>query len=146
MSELDSMKPRVVKALKPLHAFCVENRVGAGTPDVNYTEGWIELKWMRSWPKRGTTIVKIEHYTKQQKIFAVKRRRAGGNCWLLLQVKQQWLLFDGAVAAIILNKKTAKELFHHAYKVWPHGLKDQELIECISQTQKAFTFCAEDFN
>ncbi len=146
MAELDSMKPRVIRALKPLGAFCVENSVGTGTPDVNYIEGWIELKWLRALPVKQDTIVKIEHYNKGQKIFAVKRRRKGGQCWLLLLVKNQWLLFDGAVAAIHLNKSTAKQLFDVAHRVWPDGLNDKELVECISQKQSAYTFTAEDFS
>lgn len=145
MSEIDTMRPRVIKALRPLNAIAVENSVLAGTPDVNFVEGWIELKWLRTWPARQDTIVRIDHYTPQQKIFAVKRRRAGGNCWMLLQVREQWLLFDGAVAAMVFNKKTAKEMFDAAHKVWPDGLNEKELLECVSQTQKPFTFNAADW-
>lgn len=144
MSELNSMKPRVIKALRKLDALAVENPVNPGTPDVNYIEGWIELKWLRRWPVRADTIVKIEHYTNQQKIFAVRRRRKGGQCWLLLEVREQWLLFDGAVAAMRINRTTAEELFEYAHRVWPEGLKDEELLECISQTQKPYSFSGAD--
>ena len=144
MSELDSMKPRVIKALKKLDAVSVENSVGPGTPDINYIEGWIELKWLRRWPARESTIVHLEHYTNQQKIFAVRRRSKGGQCWLLLLVNGQWLLFDGAVAAMKINKATAKELFECAHAVWPQGLLDEELLKCISQTQKPYSFSAAD--
>lgn len=144
MAELDSMKPRVIKALKKLDAVSVENSVGAGTPDVNYIEGWIELKWLRCWPARENTIVKIEHYKPAQKIFAVRRRKKGGQCWLLLLVRGQWLLFDGAVAALKINKATARELFECAHRVWPDGLIDEELRECISQIQKPYLFSAAD--
>lgn len=142
MSESD-MRGRVVKILKPLDAVAVENPANPGTPDVNYIEGWIELKWLRSWPARQDTIVRIDHYTNQQKIFAVRRRRKGGNCWLLLQVRDQWLLFDGAVAAMRINKATCKELYEAAHKTWPQGLNEQELLECVRQKQNAFTFTAD---
>lgn len=144
MAESDQ-RSTVVKALKKLDAVAVENPAYPGTPDVNYIEGWIELKWLRTWPARQDTIVTLKHYTPQQKIFAVRRRRAGGNCWLLLQVRNQWLLFDGAVAAIKLNKSTAKELHDAAHKVWPDGLKKEELLCCVQLDQKPYTFNADDF-
>lgn len=144
MAESDQ-RSTVVKALKKLDAVAVENPAYPGTPDVNYIEGWIELKWLRAWPARQDTIVTLKHYTKQQRIFAVRRRRAGGNCWLLLQVRNQWLLLDGAVAAIKLNKSTAKELHDAAHIVWPDGLKKEELLCCLRQNQKPYTFNAEDF-
>lgn len=144
MAESDQ-RSTVVKALKKLDAVAVENPAYPGTPDVNYVEGWIELKWLRRWPERQDTIVRIDHYTNQQKIFAVRRRRAGGNCWLLLQVRNQWLLFDGAVAAIRLNKSTAKELHDAAEYVWPDGLNKEELLCCVQQDQKPFIFNADDF-
>lgn len=98
MSEKD-MRQRVIKALKPLDAFSVENPCRPGTPDVNYVEGWIELKWLEKWPVREATIVRIEHFTPQQRVFLMRRWRKGGNVYLLLQVKDEWLLFDGDVAA-----------------------------------------------
>lgn len=145
MSELDGTRARIIKALKPLHAISVENSVGPGTPDVNYIEGWIELKWMRSWPARPNTLVKIPHYNKEQRLFAVNRRRRGGTCWLLLQVRDQWLLFDGAVAAVVINRATAKQLHDAAHRVWPQGLDEKELLECVSQMQKPYTFSAADW-
>lgn len=145
MSETGTMRPKVIAALRRLHAFAVENETaGPGTPDVNYIEGWIELKKLHRWPARQDTIVKIEHYSPQQRVFAVKRRRMGGNCWMLLQVANQWLLYDGAVAAVIFNKSTTKEMYEAAHKVWPAGLDKKELLECVSQTQKPFTFTADD--
>jgi hypothetical protein len=144
MAESDQ-RSTVVKALKKLDAVAVENPAYPGTPDVNYVEGWIELKWLRAWPARQDTVVTLKHYTNQQKIFAVRRRRAGGNCWLLLQVRNQWLLFDGAVAAIKLNKSTAKELHDAAHTVWPDGLNKEELLCCVSNDMKPYTFSADDF-
>jgi len=145
MSEIDTMRPRVVKALRPLHAVAVENSVGPGTPDINYADGWIELKWLRRWPARQDTVVRIDHYTPQQRVFAVKRRRVDGDCWMLLQVREQWLLFDGAVAAMVFNKATAKELFDAAELVFTNGLKDEELVKCVSQGLSTFTFNAAEW-
>lgn len=75
-----------------------EDALNAGIPDLSYSgggvNGWIELKWLPAWPKRADTIVKIDHYTKEQKHFLLSRGRAGGRCWLLLRVGREHLLFD----------------------------------------------------
>ena len=141
MAELDGTRARIIKALRPLDAVSVENYVGPGTPDVNYTEGWIELKWLRAWPKRPGTPVILEHYSPEQRAWALKRRRVGGQVWMLLQVRQEWLLIDGAVAALTgfgrtLNRQQLCDLADH---YWPRGLREKELIQCILQRQSDFS-------
>jgi len=93
---------------KGLHAKGVltthhEDMLNAGVPDLSYSvhgvHGWIELKWLEAWPKREDTIVRIPHYTKEQKHFLLSRGRAGGQCWLLLRVgDREHLLFDSKAA------------------------------------------------
>ena len=88
---------------KGLHAKGVltthhEDALNSGIPDLSYSgggvNGWIELKWLEAWPKRAATIVRIPHYTKEQKHFLLSRGRAGGRCWLLLRVGDEHLLFN----------------------------------------------------
>ena len=75
-----------------------EDALNSGIPDLSYSgggvHGWIELKWLEAWPKRADTIVRIPHYTKEQKHFLLTRGRAGGHCWLLLRVGRHHLLFN----------------------------------------------------
>lgn len=145
MSE-SNMRQSITKALKPLHAIAVENPVLPGTPDVNYVGGWIELKWARSWPVRPDSIVRIDHYTVQQRVFAYKRRKAGGQCWWLLQVKKEWLLLDGAVAALHVNRATRQELIDLAERYWPAGLLTEELLQFLRDTkQSPYRFTPEEF-
>ena len=132
------MRSTVVKALKPLHAVAVENPCWLGTPDVNYVEGWIELKWLRSWPKYHTSVVRLDHYTQQQRIFAWQRRHAGGQCWFLLQCRREWLLLDGAVAAMVVNRSTRRELLSYCDAYWKAGLPGDDLIRLLQQRQAAF--------
>ena len=68
-----TMRARVVKALRSLHAVSVENGVGVGTPDVNCTTCWIELKAVTkaNIPKREDTPVRLPHFTQQQKIWLI---------------------------------------------------------------------------
>ncbi len=128
------MRPTVVRALRSLDAWAVENRVKPGTPDVNYMEGWLELKWLRSWPRGADEgPVKIDHFTPQQRVTLKKRWRAGGHSWLLLQVKRDWLLFDGETAAAIVGRVSRVELFERAWRVWTKGLDRRDLIACLTQ-------------
>jgi hypothetical protein len=133
-----AMRSSVVKALKPLHAIAVENPCRPGTPDVNYIEGWIELKWLRSWPKGKDTIVRLDHYTQQQRIWAYQRRKAGGQCWFLLQCGRDWILMDGAVAAMYAGRCTKAELIAHATAYLSSGLSQQDLIDLLGQRQTAW--------
>jgi hypothetical protein len=87
------MRQRVVKALRPLDAISVENMVGIGTPDVNYAEGWLELKFKKAWPKRETTALKFPHFTEQQRVWLKRRSRKGGTAYLLVLVGREWFLF-----------------------------------------------------
>lgn len=130
MSE-SGQRGRVVRALRELDAVAVENPARPGTPDVNYIDGWIELKWLRRWPARSETPVAIDHYTKQQRAWARRRIRRGGACWWLLQVGREWLLLDGAVAALHVGEATREELINLADHYWPNGLRDKELVECL---------------
>ncbi len=112
------MRSVVVKALKPLHAVSVENSVCPGTPDIWYAEGALELKALDAWPARADTVVRVPHFTQQQRIWLTKRTDAGGNCSLLLTVGRDWLLFNGPVAAWKLGRVTRASLFKHCAMSW----------------------------
>jgi hypothetical protein len=96
----------------------VENPIHPGTPDVNLCNGrWIELKCIATWPTRATSTVQIRHYTPQQRVWLYRRwKYAPGSTFLLLEVRaaQQWLLFDGDVAAKIVGRGTTAEHRTHA--------------------------------
>ena len=134
------MRKDVLKALRRINGIAVENPALPGTPDVNYVEGWIELKWIRTWPKGGDTVVRLDHYTRQQRVWAFRRRRAGGQAWLLLRCRTEWILLDGAVAALIINKATKAELIERAAAYWKTGLPTQELIDLLQQGQRPYLF------
>ena len=144
MSESD-MRKKVVKALQPLNAISVENPCLPGTPDVNYIEGWVELKWLREWPKREDTIVRLEHYTKVQRVWAFRRRRMGGQAWMLIQCGREWILMDGAVAAISLGHCTKAELIQRCAAYSDTGLDSAILIDILQRGQDIYTFTTEEF-
>lgn len=124
---------RVRKALKELDPVRVENRVEKGTPDVNYIEGWIELKWQRRAPKNGG-ILKLDHeFMLEQRVWAIRRHHLGGKVFLLLKVSNEWLLFHGHVAAEYLEYVTLEKLREVAIKTWYKKLNDKELREVLTK-------------
>jgi hypothetical protein len=131
MSLETNMRDRVVAALRKLDAVSVENGVGAGTPDVNYVEGWLELKSLDEWPKRASTKVRIEHYTQGQRVWIYRRYMKGGVVYLLLKVANDWLLFDGGAAYFHVGKVNKKELFGCC--VWrSEGLDEEGLLDFLT--------------
>jgi len=119
MAESDQ-RATVVRALNKagLHAVPVENMLRKGFPDIDFSHGLIETKWLRSWPKREETPVRLPHYTQEQKIFHLKRWRASRNCWVILQCGKDWLLFTGQDAAYNLGEKDRPTLFRIAVGHW----------------------------
>lgn len=127
------MSAKVVGVLNRagLDAIRVENPARPGTPDVNYLHGWIENKWARHWPVRPGTKLAVDHFTPQQRVWLLRRSRAGGRVHLLLKVGETWMLFEGSVAARLLGHATKEELLQAAVKVWPRGLREMELVACL---------------
>ena len=95
------MRSRLVCALVPLHAQPVENVVVVGYPDVEFIGGLLECKWLRNWPARSATPVRLQHYTNAQRDFLRDRWDAGGACGLMLQCRIDWLLFDAPAAQLV---------------------------------------------
>jgi len=112
---------RVKPLLNGRHPVRIENSVAIGTPDVNCSLGWIELKQIarKDIPKRSDTILAIRHYTPEQRIFQLKRSICRGPCWLLLLLDQEWLLFDSKTAAGPLGKMTTEDTRKAAIRRWP---------------------------
>lgn len=111
MGAESNMRQRVIRLMKEmkLDPISVENPAYPGTPDINYLHGWLELKQVEDWPVRGGPL-RLPHYTQEQRLWALRRMKAGGRCYLLLRVNRDWMLFDGATAAQHLGHRTRDEL------------------------------------
>ncbi len=72
-------------------------------------EGWVELK-VQVAPKRKSTTFRCDHFTMEQRQWLVRRTRAGGNAYLLMQVDQGYLWLRGDIAAIWIGSCTLDEL------------------------------------
>jgi len=122
------------KPLRPLDPQRIENRVGKGTPDVNYIGGWIELKQQDNWPKRPTTKVRLDHdLTKEQRIWLRRREKKGGTAYVLLQVSRDYLLLSGGDAASLIGEATQAELREAAIHVWTSATLKENILECLRQ-------------
>ena len=114
------LRPHLLAAkLDPIR---VENAVHPGTPDLNLATGvWIELKAIAGWPARQQTLVRLTKYTPQQRVWLLRRWRAGGGAWLALYVAscRLWYLFDGEAAQTI-GKVPQFELVNAARLIGTH--------------------------
>lgn len=127
------MRQAVVAALKGRDAVAVENPIRPGTPDVNYIEGWIELKQIPAWPKRADTPVRIDHFTPQQRVWLHRRCLRGGRAHVLLLVgNKEWLLFQGEDAANHLGKIPKKQLLSLAIAVHLGSLDRDWLLKHLT--------------
>jgi len=123
----DALRP-LLRGLDPVR---VENLVQAGTPDVNYTRGWIELKYAPRWPVRPDTPLKLDHFTNEQRVWLTRRCAAGGRAFLVLKVGDEWLLFNGRVAAEWVGRVDRHQLCLLATAHWPQKPTTQELRKWI---------------
>lgn len=129
-----SMRHRVLEMLAPLHAVAVENSVGPGTPDVNCSLGWIELKQIADWPVAPTTPVRIPHFRPGQRDWLRRRCQGGGAAWVLLRVGRSWTLVWGALAADALgHTMTRSDLVTQSATVqhWQTSPTPAELMKCL---------------
>lgn len=113
----------------------VENSAYPGTPDVWWVmggqSGWIELKWLPSWPKRPSTVVRVDHFTPQQRVCLSLLRRARAQAHVVAKIEDDWLLFSGEAAAEFLGRLPREKLLEKTIKVWNGRLDTQELRRCL---------------
>lgn len=88
-----------VRRIPGVKALPIENMVGApGVSDVFIAArgqaAWIELKDLDAFPKRGG-VVRINHFTSDQRIFLLEMGEIGIGSFLLVRVgTNQYYLFD----------------------------------------------------
>ena len=127
----------VIAGLKGL-AICQrhEDMYSTGIPDISYDiegmkgSGWIEMKAIPDWPKKENTIVRLEHFTKQQRAWIIKHGSKNARTFIFLRVANDYLIFDWTAATLIGN--TVKELLYEAcVRSWNHRINYIELVEVL---------------
>lgn len=134
------LRRKVCQMLSRVHRdpISVENSAYPGTPDVNYADGWIELKALEKWPARKSTPVRIGHFTQQQKVWLRRRWKISRNAWLLLVVGAEWLLFDGETAFLKVGKSSRSELFDVAFCSWMWQPSNTDFVNVLDGEKKKY--------
>ena len=131
MKESELWQRHVRPALKGTDAMRVENPLLPGTPDVECTLGWLELKQAPKWPG-GNAPLKIKHFTPQQKIWLNRRHSINGRAWVLLHVQGDFLLLRGDAASRLLGRSGRDDLIAAATHHWIGSLpQPKEFQKCL---------------
>lgn len=114
------------------HSTRIENALSAGVPDVTAClcgiEHWIEIKGLRRWPMvAADRIIHLDHpMLPSQQRWHKARWLAGGNCWVVLGIREperEWLIWPGPIAAVVLTEATKSQLIKstsvHAHGAFP---------------------------
>lgn len=97
----------------------VENSVGPGTPDVNYSydgsEGWIELKWVAQFPKSPRVCVfgNRRGLRPAQKVWIRRRTLKKGSVWIVAGVGRHVFFIPGD-CAFAFNRFRRSDLENHS--------------------------------
>lgn len=131
MRESD-IRRRIVEALRPLDAQAVENPINPGTPDVEFIGGWVEIKYIREWPKRADTPLRIHHFTAQQRLWISERRKRGGKVLIVVRVAKDLLLFE-STWCMALGTLTKAQMFEACSASWGNFFDNSMFLECVKQ-------------
>jgi hypothetical protein len=116
----------------------IECNLAPGIPDVAYIcdgmFGWLELKAISSWPKRVNTVVKVGHFTSDQRLFLKRWSRRYVQTRLLLAVGPDFLLFSGEVAAIEVGNVTEVRLRAITLGQWKRTIQWLELCNALASS------------
>ena len=113
------LRGNLVKALQQLDAVAVENPCSPGTPDINCTLGWIEVKKTKAWPKRSSTPVRLDHpLLPSQRVWIRRRLMRGGHVWVFVQIGRDYLLFSGGYAILGFGEATRHDLLRNSLAHW----------------------------
>lgn len=138
MSLEKTMRAKLVKLLKPIGAYPVENGgCHPGTPDIATKLGPIECKSTNEWPARAETGVRLDHdLTQAQRIFIMDWAKVRADSWVMLKIDRDWLLFHGMAAVMVLGGRepgTKQELFDAAIAVWKGTPTTEGLLAALSE-------------
>jgi len=107
------------------HVQNIEDAYSTGVPDMNICingrEAWIECKYLKAWPKRAGTGVRVK-FRPGQVNWLVKRGRAGGRAFVALQVGDERFLFHSGYAVGLENGAWNQE------QVRAHAISGNEAI------------------
>ena len=109
-----------------LRMYRIENKVSKGTPDIHYIQGgssgWIELKYMRDWPKGRVS----SGLMLNQCLWLKEYNANKGQGWILIRIGRDFIgLIDGKSAKEVYDRPSAKD-FYSLFSWKKHGNMKEE--------------------
>lgn len=112
------------------HATRIESSSGNGVPDVSFgipgTNGWMELKYIKEWPVRDTTKVKLP-LRPEQKHWIKVRGCLSGNVWVLIRIENNFFLLDWGQAVEACDGWRFKDYVENSTANWVNRVDFDEL-------------------
>lgn len=95
------------------HATRIESSAGNGVPDVSFAipgrwNSWVELKYVREWPKKDATKVKLP-LRPEQKLWIKNRGSVAGDVWVMVRIADAFFLLTWEQAVEATSGWTQKE-------------------------------------
>jgi hypothetical protein len=118
------------------HVTRVESSSGNGFPDVSYgmpgINGHLELKYIKEWPVRSTTLVKLP-LRPEQKLWIKVRGEMSGNVWVLVRIYDTFFLLNWEQALFACDGLTANDwhLMGNTTKSWYKSIDWSELARTL---------------
>jgi hypothetical protein len=112
-----------------------EDKLINGLPDVHYCykgrNGWIELKYLKEFPKKKNTPISIKHLTEFQLNWINNYLTYGGHVWILLRIEKEILLIKGVYAQRLKNI-LREDLYTICANKWlSHKMDYKELVKTL---------------
>lgn len=114
-----------------------EDAFSEGIPDVSFDmpgirgSGWIELKYLETFPKREKTIVRIPHYTNMQRLWIKYHGRINCRTFLFVQVGREYFLFDWHTASDYVGRSYRQLDFRAEAFYWKNHIDFDKLKKIL---------------
>jgi len=114
----------------------IESNAGNGVPDVVFCvpniNGFMELKFIKEWPKRPETKVKLP-LRPEQKLWVETRGKRGGNVWVFCRIENSMFLLDNTCSMSACDGWTKEEWFKHSNMNWQGRVNFDELYYTLKE-------------
>jgi hypothetical protein len=138
-----STREKFTDKLKPYGiVYPIEVKITSGFPDYAYalrcrnkiTEGWCELKFLKEWPRKPATPVRVPSLKLRQVLWQERHHKVGGRVSTLLQVgRSTYALLSAPVVRLLFDRKlTVIDLIAQARVYSADGFPTIELLEALT--------------
>lgn len=116
------------------HLTRIESSAGNGVPDVSIglpgKNAWLELKYVKEWPRREPTKLRLP-LRPEQKHWIKCRGELSGDVWVLCRVDNYFFLLDHSNALEATEGWTRADWFSKSSISWVSGVNFGELIRAL---------------